>query len=188
MEKKNKTLVLRILMAVCFLWMPVNGVRGLISANVLQSGDIVAILAAALPALAGLVLLIGALTGSRVVMGIGCVIDLLCLGYSIYVYIMSMQQDLPAEAKKGFRGLIISTAIMLLALLVLALACFIKRSDLALCILAVVLFVVWFFVSRSGYAAGQSQLPLMLTAGGAVLGTIITAMFFAVTKKKKVEA
>ena len=73
-------------------------------------------------------------------------------------------------------------------LLVLALACFIKRSDLALCILAIVLFAVWFFVRRSGYAADQSQLPLMLTAGGAVLGTIITAMFFAVTKKKKAQA
>jgi len=185
--KNNKTLVLRILIAVCFLWMPVNGVRGLISANVLQSGDIVAILAAALPALAGLVLLIGALTGSRVVMGIGCVIDLLCFGYSIYVYIISMQQDLPAEAKKSFRGLIISTALMLLALLVLALACFIKRSDLALCILAIVLFVVWFFVRRSGYAADQSQLPLILTAAGSVLGTILSAVFFAVTKKKKAE-
>ncbi len=99
-----------------------------------------------------------------------------------------MQQDLPAEAKKSFRGLIISTALMLLALLVLALACFIKRSDLALCILAVVLFVVWFFVRRSGYTAGQSQLPLILTAAGSVLGTIITAAFFAVTKKKKAQA
>ena len=188
MNKKKKNMVLRIIIAICFLWMPVNGVRRLISSNVLQSGDIVAMIAAALPALAGLVLLIGALTGSRVVMGIGCIIDVLCLGYSIYVYIMSMQQDLPAEAKKSFRGLIISTAIMLLALLVLALACFIKRSDLALCILAIVLFVVWFFVRRSGYAADQSQLPLMLTAGGAVLGTIITAMFFAVTKKKKAQA
>ncbi|MCR5010240.1 MAG: hypothetical protein K6A91_04810 [Clostridia bacterium] len=184
MEKTRKNMALRILIAICFLWMPVNGVRRLISSNVLQSGDIVAMIAAAVPAIAGLVLLIGALTGSRVVMGIGCVIDLLYLGYSIYVYIMSMQQDLPAEAKKSFRGLIISTALMLLALLVLALACFISRSDLALCILAVILFVVWFFVRRSGYAAGQSQLPLILTAAGSVLGTILSAVFFAVKKKK----
>ena len=53
--------------------------------------------------------------------------------------------------------------------------------------LAIVLFVVWFFVRRSGYAADQSQLPLILTAAGSVLGTILSAVFFAVTKKKKAE-
>ena len=132
---------------------------------------------------------IGALLGSRVVIGLGSVIYVLQAGYSIYVYIMNMQQDLPDEGKKGFRSLIITTALMLLAFLFLALACFIKRSDLALCIFAVVLFVVWFFVRRGQLPDGAAKWPLqlVLTAAGSVLGTILSALLFAV-RKKKVEA
>lgn len=185
MKSKNNYIVLRILIAVCFLWMPVNGVRSFIYSNVLPSGNILAIIIALVPAIGGVVLLTGALTGSRILIGVGAVIRLLSEGYSIYVYISQMQPGVPDEVKKSFRSLIISSVLVLLALLFLALACFIKRSDLALCILTIVLFVVWFFVRRSGYAAGQSLLPLILTAGGSVVGTLLLAFFMAFSKKKK---
>ena len=189
MEKTSKNMVLRILIAVCFIWLPVNVVRYFISSKTYESGNILAMVVALLPVIAGLFIVIGALLGSRVVIGLGSVIYVLQAGYSIYVYIMNMQQDLPDEGKKGFRSLIITTALMLLAFLFLALACFIKRSDLALCIFAVVLFVVWFFVRRGQLPDGAAKWPLqlVLTAAGSVLGTILSALLFAV-RKKKVEA
>ena len=185
MEKKNKGTVLRILTAICFLWLPVNGAMNFISGKIYESGDILAIVVGALPFIAGIFVVIGALLGSRVVIGLGAVIYVLQAGYSIYVYIMQMLQNLPDEAKKSFRSLILVTALMLLAFLFLALACFVKRSDLALCIFTIALFVGWFFVRRGQIAADASQLPLILTAAGSVLGTILLALFFAVRKDKK---
>ena len=187
MEKKNKNTVLRILIAVCFLWLPINGVKNVITSKIYESGDVMALVVGLLPAIAGIIIVIGALFGSRVLIGLGSVIYVLYAGYSIYVFIMNMQGDLPDDGKKSFRGLILTAALMLLAFLFLALACFIKRSDLALCILAVVLFVAWFFVRRGQISAEASQLPLILTAAGSVLGTILSAILFAV-RKKKVEA
>ena len=187
MEKKNKNTVLRILIAVCFLWLPINGVKNIITSKIYESGDVMALVVGLLPAIAGIIIVIGALFGSRVLIGLGSVIYVLYAGYSIYVYIMNMQGDLPDDGKKSFRGLILTAALMLLAFLFLALACFIKRSDLALCILAVILFVAWFFVRRGQISAEASQLPLILTAAGSVLGTILSAILFAV-RKKKVEA
>ena len=182
MEKKNKGIVLRILMAICFLWLPVNGAMNFISGKIYESGDILATVVGALPFIAGVFIVIGALLGSRILIGLGSVIYVLQAGYSIYVYVMQMLQDLPDEAKKSFRGLILVTALMLVAFLFLALACFIKRSDLAWCIFAAAVFVAWFFVRRSQLAADASQLPLILTAAGSVLGSIITALFFAIRR------
>lgn len=187
MEKKNKNTILRILIAVCFLWLPINGVDSIISSKIYESSAVLALVVGLLPAIAGLFIVIGALLGSRVVIGLGSIIYVLQAGYSIYVYILNMQGDLPDDGKKSFRSLILTTALMLLAFLFLALACFIKRSDLALCIFAVALFVAWFFVRRGQLSAEASQLPLILTAAGSVLGTILSAMLFAV-RKKKVEA
>ena len=185
---KKKNLLLGILTAVCFLWMPINGVKAAITSKIFESGDIIAIVFALLPALAGVVLIIGALFGARIVAGIGAVLFLIPQAYSIYVYIMQLQTDLPDEAKKGFRGLILTTAIMILAFLFLALACFDDKRDLAFCIITVLLFVAWFFVRNSQLAADASKLPLILTAVGSVLGTILLGISMAVQGKKKKEA
>ena len=186
MEKKNSNIALRILIAICFLWLPINGARAFITGKVYESGDVLAMVVALLPAVAGLFIVIGALLGSRIVIGLGSVIYVLYAGYSIYVYVMQMMQGgLPDEAKKSFRSLIITTALILVAFLFLALACFIKRSDLAWCIFAAAVFVAWFFVRRSQLAADASQLPLILTAAGSVLGSIIMALLFAVRRNKK---
>ena len=185
---KKKNLILGIITAVCFLWMPVNGVRAAITSKMFESGDIVAIVFALLPVLAGVVLIIGALFGARIVAGIGAVLFLIPQAYSIYVYIMQLQQDLPDEAKKSFRSLILSSAIMILAFLFLALACFDDKRDLAFCIIGVLLFVAWFFVRNSQLAAEAPKLPLILTAVGSILGTILLGVSMAVQGKKKKEA
>ena len=189
MEKTNKNIVLRILIAICFVWLPINGALSFLSAKTYLSGDPLAITLGLLPVVAGLFIVFSALFNARAGIGIGCMIYVLQAGYSIYVSIMNMQQGLPDEGKKSFRGLILATALILLAFLFLALACFIKRSDLALCILAVIFFIVWFFVRRGQIPAEASKWPLqlVLTAAGSVLGTILSAMLFAV-RKKKVEA
>ena len=185
---KKKSLILGILIAVCFLWMPINGVRAAITSKIFESGDIIAIVFALLPVLAGLVLIIGALASSRVVAGIGAVLYIIPTAYSVFVYFMQLQNDLPDEAKKSFRGLILSNAIIILAFLFLALACFDDKRDLAFCIITVLLFVGWFFVRNAQLAADASKLPLILTAAGCVLGTILLGILMAVQGKNKKEA
>lgn len=185
MEKTSKHIVLRLLIAVCFLWLPVNGARAFLASKTYLSGEPLAIVLGLAPVIAGLFIFISALVDSRIGIGIGAILYVLYQGYAIYVYYMNMQQQgLPDEAKKSFRSLIISTGLIILAFLILALACFIERIDIALCIIAAILFVVWFFVSRSGAPADQPQLQRILTTCGSVLGTILMAMFFAVKKKK----
>ena len=187
MKNNKPSIVLRIITAICFIWVLVNGAQSFITGKIYESGDIMAIVVAALPVLAGLLILIGALVGARVVFGIGAIVYLIYTGFEIYYYVTQMFQDIPAETKAGFRGLIITLALIFLAFLFLALACFNKRADLALCLLSAALFVVYFFVRRSQLPADASKWPLslVLTSAGAVVGTILMGMTMALGKNKE---
>ena len=188
MGKKKSNILIRIITAICFVWVLVLGARTFIADKMYESTDILTMVVAALPILAGLLMLIGALTGARVVFGIGSVVYLIYKGFEIFYYVMQMQESAADEARKSFRGLIIASALMLLAFLFLALACFNKKADLALCLLTAALFVAYFFVSRSKLAADESQLMLILTSAGSVLGTILMGITMALgkgTEKKK---
>ena len=187
MEKKKNTLVLRILTAVCFLWLPVNAITAFVSEKVYESENVLTIVVAALPFVAGLFMVIGALVGSRVMIGLGSFIYVLQAGYRIFSYIMMLSEYVQKDARKALIGVILYSVLLLLAFLFLALACFVKKSDLALCLLTIVLFVAWFFVFRGQIPAGASKWPLQLVIAGAgsVLGTIFLALFFAINKKKE---
>ena len=187
MKNKTSKMVLRILTAVCFLWILVNGAISFISGRIYESGDIITIVLALLPVIAGIVIIIGALTDSHIVIGLGAVIYLIPMIYSVYTGIQQLQSFTTDEMKAHMRGLIISSGLIILAFLFLALACFDKKRDLAFCVFSAALFVAWFFVRRSYLSADDSQLSIILTAAGSVIGTILIGFSMVLRRRKKEE-
>ena len=183
--------VLRAVAAVCFVPSLISSIQTFIYGKTYTTGEVLQIALALIPVVAAALIVIGALAGKPAICAVGAILNIPLSCVTVINNLSMLSTEIPDAVRSNLIYALATTCILLLGMLFLVLACFMKDRATLFGTLSAAMFLIRFIMAlaRGGITrtiSGTSILPILAFIGH-IAGPILISRFVVSRKTAKEE-